>query len=132
MPDTPVRRTAADDIIVCATDGTLYSIPHDVYTDPHYILAEDNPDGAPARVAIEFGAVVANIPSFGTGIGGFCYLINLRALTPSTGLESLPPPPPSLGDFAKFIRKQLDVVEKMAAAERSAAPSADPSTEPTK
>jgi hypothetical protein len=62
--------------------GRLFSIPHEVYTDPKYAVS----GGAAATptLLLSLGTVAANMTNDGTGTGGFCYLLNIPALRPPT------------------------------------------------
>lgn len=62
--------------------GRLFSIPHEVYTDPRYAVS----GGAAATptLLLSLGTVAANMTNDGTGTGGFCYLVNIPALRPPT------------------------------------------------
>jgi hypothetical protein len=62
------------------TNGGLYSLPPATYTDKQWAMTDIT--GATALYLLSEGTVVANIPDDGTGIGGWCYLINLPALQP--------------------------------------------------
>jgi hypothetical protein len=63
-----------------STSGGLYTLPKSVYTNPAY--AYTGIPAAPAWSLLSLGTVVANIPDDGTGVGGYCYLVNLPALQP--------------------------------------------------
>lgn len=60
--------------------GKLFSVPHKIYTDDQWKVT----GGAAAipLVLLSYGTVAANMPNDGTGVGGFCYLVNLPAMRP--------------------------------------------------
>jgi hypothetical protein len=60
--------------------GGLYSLPPGTYANPDLRVTGDRA-GTPMALLMQ-GVVVAKIPNVETGVGGFCYLLNLPALTP--------------------------------------------------
>ena len=83
MPDTsPSDTSLKDSVLIRTPDGKLCCVTKEYYNDPKNAVT--NPDMASAaRLAIARGAVLAEIHSFGTGVGGFCTLVDLQALRPS-------------------------------------------------
>jgi hypothetical protein len=100
MPPTDID-SEADNIVIYVNEK-IYSIPPSVYTDEkHRIQDDDHARGVPVWNALEKGVVLAKLHGLGVGVGGFCTLLNLPALTP-------PPvqPPPALS--VHFKRQRVD------------------------
>ncbi len=90
MPST-FEESEKDNIVILAPNGKdIYSIPPSVYTAEKYrFRPEQHAKSIPIWSELENGVVVAKLHGFGTGVGGFCYLLNLPALKPQ---ENIHPP----------------------------------------
>lgn len=78
MPDSSLK----DSVLIHTPDGRLCCVTKEFYSDPKNEVTDEEMASA-ARLALSRGAVLAEIHSFGAGVGGFCTLVDLQALRPS-------------------------------------------------
>lgn len=98
-----------DSVLIHTPDGRLCCVTKEFYSDPNNEVTDEEMASA-ARLALSRGAVLAEIHSFGAGVGGFCTLVDLQALRPSQlevgGLRK----PLDLKAYRKDLQKELDAV----------------------
>jgi hypothetical protein len=109
MPATP--DDSEKDNVVIYTNGKIYSIPVDVYTDEKYRIKDtEHARGIPVWSALESGVVVAKLHGLGVGVGGFCTLLNLPALTP----PEVHPPAALAKHFKNETLESINLVKTLA------------------
>lgn len=107
MSDTSLK----DSVLIHTPDGKICCVTKEYYNDPKNAVTNEEMASA-ARLAIARGAVLAEIHSFGAGVGGFCTLVDLQALRPSQ-LESggSPRQRVNLKTYQKDLESELEAVK---------------------
>lgn len=107
MTDTSLK----DSVLIHTPDGKICCVTKEYYNDPKNEITDEEMASA-ARLAIHRGAVLAEIHSYGAGVGGFCTLVDLQALRPSR-LESGGGPRRTidLKTYQKDLEAELEAVK---------------------
>jgi hypothetical protein len=108
----PKEVDSEKDNLVVYTNGKIYSLPVDVYSNEKYRIQDsDHARGIPVWNALEKGVVVAKLRGLGVGVGGFCTLLNLPALTPPV----VHPPTELAAQFKRERLESLEFIKSLAA-----------------